>query len=60
LKFGRFSTPDSVEYVREPIAGVGEIRHKKMFSEYLVYINDNPPFSHPRLPPKIAVNLPSP
>jgi TfoX/Sxy family transcriptional regulator of competence genes len=36
------STPDFVEYVREQIAGAGEIRHKKMFGEYMVYINDKP------------------
>jgi TfoX/Sxy family transcriptional regulator of competence genes len=36
------STPDFIEYVCEQITGVGEIRHKKMFGEYMVYINDKP------------------
>ncbi|GHU00983.1 competence protein TfoX [Betaproteobacteria bacterium] len=33
---------DFVEYVREQISGTGEIRHKKMFGEYVVYVNDKP------------------
>jgi TfoX/Sxy family transcriptional regulator of competence genes len=36
------STPDFIEYVCEQIAGVGEIRYKKMFGEYMVYVNDKP------------------
>ncbi|MDR2789305.1 MAG: TfoX/Sxy family protein [Candidatus Accumulibacter sp.] len=36
------STPDFVEYVCERIAGAGAIRHKKMFGEYVVYVNDRP------------------
>jgi TfoX/Sxy family transcriptional regulator of competence genes len=36
------STPEFVEYVCEQIAGTGEIRHKKMFGDYMVYINGKP------------------
>lgn len=31
-----------IEYVCEQIRGVGFIRYKKMFGEYMVYINDKP------------------
>lgn len=31
-----------IQYVCERIAGSGEIRCKKMFGEYLVYINEKP------------------
>ena len=33
---------DFIEYVCDQINGVGEIRYKKMFGEYLVYVNDKP------------------
>ena len=33
---------DYIEYVCEQIRGVGEIRYKKMFGEYMVYVNDKP------------------
>ena len=36
------STLDFVEYVCEQIIGVGEIRYRKMFGEYMVYVNDKP------------------
>jgi TfoX/Sxy family transcriptional regulator of competence genes len=36
------SSLDFVEYVCERIAGVGEIRYRKMFGEYMVYVNDKP------------------
>ena len=36
------STPDFVEYVCEQITNTGKIRHKKMFGEYMVYVNDKP------------------
>lgn len=36
------TTPDFVEYVCEQISGAGDIRHRKMFGEYMVYINDKP------------------
>jgi TfoX/Sxy family transcriptional regulator of competence genes len=31
-----------IEFVCEQIAGVGAARYKKMFGEYLVYVNDRP------------------
>lgn len=33
---------DFVEYVCEQISGIGEIRYRKMFGEYMVYLNDKP------------------
>lgn len=36
------TTIDFIEYIYEQIDGVGAIRHKKMFGEYMVYINDKP------------------
>ena len=31
-----------IEYVCEQVRGVGEVRYKKMFGEYMVYVNDKP------------------
>jgi TfoX/Sxy family transcriptional regulator of competence genes len=33
---------DFIEYVCGQIDGAGAIRHRKMFGEYMVYINDKP------------------
>lgn len=33
---------DFVEYICEQISGIGAVRYKKMFGEYMVYINDKP------------------
>lgn len=33
---------DFIKYVAEQISGVGDIRYKKMFGEYMVYINEKP------------------
>ena len=33
---------DYIEYVCEQIVGIGVIRYKKMFGEYMVYVNDKP------------------
>ncbi|MBO8459879.1 MAG: transcriptional regulator [Bacteroidetes bacterium] len=38
------STIDFVEYVCDCIAGCGHIRYRKMFGEYLVYVDDKPIF----------------
>ena len=38
------SSLDYVQYICEQIKGVGEIRFRKMFGEYLVYVNDKPIF----------------
>lgn len=36
------TTQEYIEYVCEQISGIGEVRYKKMFGEYMVYINDKP------------------
>lgn len=36
------TTIDFIEFVCEQIEGAGEIRCKKMFGEYCVYVNDKP------------------
>lgn len=36
------TTVDYIEYVCEQIVGIGELRYRKMFGEYMVYINDKP------------------
>lgn len=36
------TTNEYIEYVCEQISGIGEIRYKKMFGEFMVYINDKP------------------
>jgi TfoX/Sxy family transcriptional regulator of competence genes len=36
------TTVDFIEYVYEQIVGSGDIRYKKMFGDYMVYVNDKP------------------
>jgi TfoX/Sxy family transcriptional regulator of competence genes len=36
------TSPDFIEFVCDQIAGVGEIRSRKMFGEYMIYVNDKP------------------
>jgi len=36
------TTQDFIEYVCEQIKGVGFIRYKKMFGEYMVYVDEKP------------------
>jgi hypothetical protein len=36
------TTSDFIEYVCGQMEGVGAIRYKKMFGEYMVYVNDKP------------------
>ena len=36
------TTVDFIEYVCGQIEGAGAVRHKKMFGEYMVYVNDKP------------------
>ncbi len=31
-----------IDYVMEQLSGIGELRYKKMFGEYMVYVNDKP------------------
>jgi TfoX/Sxy family transcriptional regulator of competence genes len=33
---------DFIEYVCDQIAGVGDVRYRKMFGEYMVYVNNKP------------------
>ncbi len=35
---------DYIEYVCEQIRTMGDIRYRKMFGEYMVYLNDKPLF----------------
>ena len=35
---------DYIEYVCEQLDGAGAVRNRKMFGEYMVYINDKPIF----------------
>lgn len=36
------TTNEYIEYVCEQIDGIGAIRYKKMFGEFMVYVNDKP------------------
>lgn len=36
------TTKEYIDFVCEQIFDVGEVRYKKMFGEYMVYINDKP------------------
>ena len=36
------TTKDFIEYVCEQISGVGAVRYRKMFGEYMVYVNEKP------------------
>ena len=36
------TTADYIDYVCEQISGVGAVRYKKMFGEYMVYVNEKP------------------
>lgn len=36
------TTNEYIEYVCEQLKGFGDIRYKKMFGEYMVYVNDKP------------------
>ncbi len=38
------STLDFIEFVCEQIAFTGAVRYRKMFGEYMVYLNDKPIF----------------
>ena len=38
------TTVDFIEYVCGQIAGAGDIRYRKMFGEYLVYVDERPAF----------------
>ncbi|MBE6955910.1 MAG: hypothetical protein E7450_00440 [Ruminococcaceae bacterium] len=36
------SSLEFAEYICEQLDGVGAVRHRKMFGEYMVYVNDKP------------------
>lgn len=36
------TTIDFIDYIYEQIEGVGTLRHRKMFGEYMLYVNDKP------------------
>ncbi len=36
------SSPDFVSYICEQLDGLGSVRSRKMFGEYMVYLNDKP------------------
>ena len=36
------TTLDFIEYVRDQVGDIGLVRYKKMFGEYMVYVNDKP------------------
>ncbi|MCI8474139.1 MAG: hypothetical protein HFF07_02230 [Oscillospiraceae bacterium] len=36
------SSPEFVEYLCEQLEGLGSIRSRKMFGEYMIYCNDKP------------------
>jgi TfoX/Sxy family transcriptional regulator of competence genes len=36
------SSPEFVNYVCDPVNGCGDVRFRKMFGEYMVYVNDKP------------------
>lgn len=38
------TTKEYIEFVCEQVRGIGDIRYRKMFGEYLVYINEKPVF----------------
>jgi len=38
------SNPDYIEFVCEQIRSTGDIRFRKMFGEYMIYLNDKPLF----------------
>ena len=38
------TSKEFIEFVCEQIQGLGEIRYKKMFGEYLAYLDDKPIF----------------
>ncbi len=38
------SSLEYVEFVCDQIAGIANVRYKKMFGEYMIYVNDKPVF----------------
>lgn len=38
------STVETIEFICDQITDLGEVRYKKMFGEYMAYLNDKPIF----------------
>lgn len=38
------STVETIEFICDQISNLGEVRYKKMFGEYMAYLNDKPIF----------------
>lgn len=36
------TTQDYIEFICDQIRGIGMLRYRKMFGEYMVYVNDKP------------------
>lgn len=36
------SNPDFIEYVCDVIEGTGTVRYRKMFGDYMIYVDDKP------------------
>lgn len=36
------TTVDFIEYICEQLQGIGDLRYRKMFGEYMVYLNEKP------------------
>jgi TfoX/Sxy family transcriptional regulator of competence genes len=36
------TSPEYIDFVAEQVRGCGAVRYKKMFGEYMVYVNDKP------------------
>lgn len=36
------TSPEFIEFVCDQVRGIGDVRYKKMFGEYMVYVNDKP------------------
>lgn len=36
------TTISMIDYICEQLNGIGDIRYRKMFGEYMVYVNDKP------------------
>lgn len=36
------SAPDYIDYLCDQLSGMGEIRSRKMFGDYMIYVDDKP------------------
>lgn len=42
MRYGMSTSIEYIQYVCDQISGIGAVRYKKMFGEYMVYINEKP------------------